>query len=123
MIESLILTGRLITFPIFRSQSNLYQKGLQNLYIKDYERLQQILKPYVKDVENWVEKIRDTDEEHSKIKLALEEMKKIVEDKSLVGFVSGTCRSEDDPWVYQIPVSILGYNSINSFLRCVHLVV
>ena len=28
VVESLILTGRLITFPIFRSQSNLYQKGL-----------------------------------------------------------------------------------------------
>ena len=81
------------------------------------------MKPNVKRVEDWVEKIRCTDEEYSKFKLALEEMKKIVEDKSLVGFVSGTCKYEDDPWVYQIPISILAYNSINSFLRCVHLVV
>ena len=81
------------------------------------------MKPYSKSVEDWVEKIRCTDEEYSKIKLALEEMKKIVEDKSLVGFISGTCKYEDDPWVYQIPISISAYNSINFFLRCVHLVV
>ena len=71
VVESLTLTGRLITFPIYRSQSNFYQQGLQNLYIKDYERFQQIMKPYVKSVEEWVKKIHDTDEEYSKINLAL----------------------------------------------------
>ena len=52
VVETLILTGRLITFPIYRSQSKFYQQGLQNLFIKDYERLQQIMKPYVKRVED-----------------------------------------------------------------------
>ena len=90
--------------------------------MKDYERLQQIIKPYVKSIEEWVKKIHDTDEEYSKINLALEEMKKIVEDHSLVGYVSGTCKYDDNPWVYQIPISTVAYSAINSFLRCVHLV-
>ena len=122
VVESLNLTGRLFTFPICRSQSDFYQNGLQNLYMKDYERLQQILRPYVKDVEEWVKKIHDTDEEYSKINLALEEMKKIVEDHSLVGFALETCKYDDNPWVYPVPLSISAYSLINSFLRCVHLV-
>ena len=87
VVETLILTGKLITFPIYRSQPKFFQQGLQTLFIKDYERLQQIMKPYVKRVTDWVEKVRCTDEEYFDFKLALEEMKKIVEDKSLVGFL------------------------------------
>ena len=122
VVESLKLTGRLFTFPVYRSKCGLYQDNLQSLFIKDYERLQQILRPYVKDVKEWAKRIHENDEEYSKINLAIEEMRKIVEDHSLVGFSLESSKHDDNPWNYQVPLSVSAYSSINSFLRCVHLV-
>ena len=61
VVETLILNGKLITFPIFRSQPKYFQQGLHTLFIRDYERLQQILTPYVRKVTDWVEKANCTE--------------------------------------------------------------
>ena len=63
-----------------------------------------------------------SDDSYCNFKLTLEELKKIVVDKSLVGFLQGTCRNQDDPWTFKSLISIETFCLLNNFLRRVHLV-
>ena len=82
--------------------------------------MQSILTPYERRVARWLVNI--SDDSYCSFQLTSDELKKIVVDKSLVGFLPGTCRSQDDPWTYKSPISIETFCLLNNFLRRVHLV-
>ena len=82
--------------------------------------MQSILTPYEKRIARWLVNIPD--DSYCNFQLTLAELKKIVVDKSLVGFLPGTYRSQDDPWIFRSPISIETFCLLNDFLRRVHLI-
>ena len=82
--------------------------------------MQSILTPYEKRIARWL--VNVSDDSYCNFQLTLAELKKIVVDKSLVGFLPGTCRSQDDPWTFRSLISIETFCLLNDFLRRVHLI-
>ena len=119
-VEVLSVLGKLINFPIFRSQSSFFKPGLHEQFIQDYQRMQSILTPYEKKIARWL--INIPDDSYYKFQLTLTELKKIVVDKILIGYLPGTCRRQDDPWYFRSPISIETFCLINDFNRRIHLI-
>ena len=75
----------------------------------------------MKDVSRWMTELKE-DDEFYKFQSTLIELKKIVDDQSDIGYLSGTCRKRDDPWFSRSPDSIEVFYLINHFIRRIHLI-